>query len=440
MESDSRVHKRVPLRAPLALYGIIVLIFILGLRWYIARQNADSAYVTAPVTRGSIASTVEATGTINPVTTVQVGAQVSGKIVKLLVDYNSVVKKGQLIAQIDPTTYETDVAQAQADLWSAQSQAQNTQAQLQKDQANFENAQITYRRDQVLWQKNYIAHSDLDTAKAAYEAAKAQVEGDKTLIASAQSNEKNKTAVLAKAQTNLAYTRITSPVDGVVVARNVDVGQTVVSSFQAPNLFLIAKDLKSMQVETNVDEADVGKIRNGQTANFTVDAYPDETFQGRVQQIRKNPITQQNVVNYDVIILVSNPDFKLFPGMTADVSTIVAEHQNVLKIPNAALRFVPPQAQNQNPGKNAAQGNHGGFGSGLRGTSSHQHSGPAKQSKTNEKIVWVLKNKKAVPQFVELGLANDSETEVVSGLTENDQVIIDVSQKQTARKNPFSVF
>lgn len=434
-----------------------VVLLAVGAAWFFTRRNRSINYMTASVTRGDIVTAVEATGAINPVTAVPVGAQVSGKIVRLFVDYNTLVKKGQIIAQIDPAGYETDVAQAQADVLNAQaslataganiesakagfSKAQaaveSAKAQFQKDKANFENAGKTYERNKTLLQKNYISKSDLDAALAAHEAASAQLSGDSALIESAKFEmnsariqigvalnqqaaaaaiEKNKKAALKKAETNLNYTRITSPVDGIVVSRNIDVGQTVVSSFQSPNLFVIAKDLKKMQVDTSVDEADIGKVRLGHPASFTVDAYPRDTFRGVVAQIRKNPINQQNVVNYDVIIYVSNDQLKLFPGMTADVRIQVGQRKDVLKIPNTALRFVPSGQQ------------------GEVQLSAHV------QGRKEEKMVWLLKKGKAVPQQVQLGINNTSETEVTSGLSGGDFVIVGIKEKR-ARKNPFSIF
>ncbi len=260
------------------------------------------AYRTDPVTKGDVQQAVTATGTVNAVTTVQVGTQVSGTIKTLYVDFNSRVKKGQIIAQIDPSTFESQVQQSQANLLSAK-------ANLEKADAALVDAKRTYDRNKELFSKNLIPRSDLDTAETTYQTDKAQVEVAKAEVEQAK-------AALAYARQNLAYTKIISPVDGVVISRNVDVGQTVAASFQTPTLFTIAQDLTKMQIDTNVAESDIGVIKLGQEVDFTVDAYPETTFEGKVWQIRQAPITVQNVVTYDVVIQVRNKDLKLMPGMS----------------------------------------------------------------------------------------------------------------------------
>ncbi len=291
-----------------------------------AAETADE-YVTDAVDRGPIASTVTATGTVNPVTTVQVGTNVSGPIQAIYVDYNSLVTKGQLVAKIDPAPFEVKVRQAEADV-------ANARAKVQKDQADLEFKRLTYERNRTLGGRNLISQNDVDTAKSNYDQAVAQLALDR---ASVQQTE----AALQAARINLAYTNITSPVDGVVVARNVDVGQTVAASFQTPTLFLIAQDLTKMQVDTNVSESDIGDIRPGQPASFTVDAYPGRPFRGVVKQVRNAPITVQNVVTYDVVVAVDNPKMELKPGMTATVAITTAERDDVLRLSLRALRFHP---------------------------------------------------------------------------------------------------
>ncbi len=283
------------------------------------------SYRTDPVSIGDIQQTVTATGTVNAVTTVQVGTQVSGTIKTLYVDFNSRVKKGQLIAQIDPSTFESQVQQAKANLLSAE-------ANLEKAQTALANDKKTFDRNKELLAKKLIAQSDLDTAETNYQSDKAQVASAKAQIEQAK-------ASLDLSQQNLAYTRIISPVDGVVISRAVDVGQTVAASFQTPTLFTIAQDLTKMQIDTNIAESDIGVIKVGQDVEFTVDAYPDTTFKGKVWQIRQAPIIVQNVVTYDVVIQVNNRDLKLMPGMTANVSVIIMTRHDVLRITNAALRF-----------------------------------------------------------------------------------------------------
>ena len=279
------------------------------------RGKKDEKYKTEAVTRGNVTMTVTATGTLSAVTTVQIGSQVSGVIARLYADFNSHVKRGQLLAELDPTPFQALVEQRQADVTKSKVEAAN--------------AKITYDRQRRLVGAGLAAQADLDAARAQYEAAEAQVQ---------QSN-----AALQQAQTNLHYTNINSPIDGVVVDRQYDVGQTVAASFQAPTLFSIAQDLTKMQVQADVDQSDIGRVAVGQLARFTVDAYPDEEFRGRISQIRLNASVNQNVVSYPVIIEVPNPDEKLRPKMTANVTIDVAQVQNVLRIPNAALRFKPPE-------------------------------------------------------------------------------------------------
>ncbi len=350
------------------------------------------SYRTDPVARGDIQQAVTATGTVNAVTTVLVGTQVSGTIKTLYVDFNSRVKKGQLIAQIDPSTFESQVLQAQANLLSAQ-------ANLQKAETSLANDKKTFERNKELLSKNLIAQSDLDTAETNYQSDNAQVASAKALIEQAK-------ASLDYAKQNLAYTRIVSPVDGVVISRNVDVGQTVAASFQTPTLFTIAQDLTKMQIDTNVAESDIGVVKLGQEVDFTVDAYPDTTFEGKVWQIRQAPITVQNVVTYDVVIQVNNKDFKLMPGMTANVSIVIQTRRDVLRITNAALRFRMPE-------RPASAGN-AAAGSGDK-------KGPS---------VWILENGKPKRVVITPGISDGNYTEVVSGdMKEGQQAIVEALRK-----------
>jgi HlyD family secretion protein len=288
----------------------------------------NDQYKVERVDRGAITMTVTATGTLSAVTTVQVGSQVSGLIARLFVDFNSRVKKGQLLAQLDPTPFQQTVEQRQADLTKAKVDAAN--------------AKITYGRQARLAKAGLAAQADLDAAKTAYEGAEAQVQ--------------QATAALNQAQTNLKYTNIISPIDGIVVDRQYDVGQTVAASFQAPTLFSIAQDLTKMQVQADVDQSDIGRVQVGQTARFTVDAYPEQEFRGRIAQIRLNATVSQNVVTYPVIIEVPNPEEKLHPKMTANVTIDVAMVRDVLRVPNAALRFKPDNATTGAAGASGTQG------------------------------------------------------------------------------------
>lgn len=373
---------------------VVVLILIATVigGYLLLKKDKDTVkYKTEKVTRGDIISSVTATGTVNPVTTVLVGTQVSGTIKHIYVDFNSPVKKGQIVAQIDPATFEAQVEQSRASLLAAQSN-------LQKAEATLIDAKRTLERNRLLFSKGLIARSDLDSAETNYETAKAQAE-----TAKAQAEQAK--ASLKMAETNLMYTRIVSPVDGIVISRNVDVGQTVAASFQTPTLFTIAQDLTKMEIHCNVSEADIGRVKTGQIAEFTVDAYPDTIFKGKVYQIRNAPITIQNVVTYDVVVKVENPDLKLKPGMTANISIIVETKRDILKIPNAALRFRPPEMEkDKRP---------------LKG-----------------KGVWMIDNGKLTRRGITLGISDGSYTEVRSGLNEGDSVIVEALTKE--RKKPVT--
>ena len=306
--------------------AMVLLIALAAGGWYFYQKKENGVqFRTVQVIRGDLRATVTATGTVNAVTTVLVGTQVSGTIKEIFVDFNSPVKKGQLLAQIDPELSQTRVAQARANLQSAE-------AGVEKATAVLRDANRTFERNRTLWERNYIARSELDTSETSQQSATAQLSVAKAQVGQAR-------AALQQEETNLQYTRILSPVDGVVISRNVDVGQTVAASFQTPTLFSIAQDLTRMQIETNVDEADIGRIRVGQMVQFTVDAYPDNLFPGRVAEVRNAPTTIQNVVTYTVVVKVANPELMLKPGMTANVSIITASEKNVLKVPNAAIRF-----------------------------------------------------------------------------------------------------
>ncbi len=293
-------------------------------------------YKTVKAERGTVTQGVTATGTINPVITVQVGSQVSGKIQALYADFNSVVKKGQVVALIDPIPFETRVAEMEANRLNAQGLLAKSRADLSLQKLNFDRATELFRQ-----QLN--AQQDVDNSRTAYETAQANVQ-----VADAQ--VKQAQAQLDTARVNLEYTTIYSPVNGTVISRNVDVGQTVAASFQTPVLFVIAKDLTKMQVDTNVSESDVGGITDGKEATFVVDAYPAKVFKGKVTQVRNAPITVQNVVTYDIVIGVDNTELQLKPGMTANVSIVVARRDDVLRVPNQALRFKPGLARSAEKG------------------------------------------------------------------------------------------
>lgn len=395
-------------------WGITALVLILGLSvWYFRRNHADAPqYETVAIQRGDIRQVVTATGALNPVTNVTVGCQVSGRISKLYVDYNSKVKEDQLIAEIDPRTYQAQVDQATADLANAK--------------ANLELQQIEAQRSSNLFTNKLISGSDYDTAIANLHEAEAMVQ--------------IKQAALSNAQANLSYCKIYSPVDGVVISRNVDVGQTVAASLQSPTLFQIANSLTEMQIDANVDEADIGGVTEGQSVDFTVDAYPNHIFQGVVTQVRNAPTTLNNVVTYDTVISVANPDLKLKPGMTATVSIIVADHHNVLEIPNAVLRFQPSETGGENAattgqmaqssnGTNRFSGQGpggprpGGYGRG-RGRGGEEHG----EQPVVHTVYMLAKNassdNKLEPVQIKTGITDNIYTEVLSGLNEGDQVVL----------------
>src|SRR5215475_1989087 len=322
----------------------IIILLLAGVGIFTAfemRGRGPVQYHTARVENGEIKQVVEATGTINAVITVQVGSQVSGTINKLYVDFNSKVKKGQVVAQIDPALFQGALSQAKADLENARANHAVAVANTAKAKASDVQARADYQRGLGLSQQGVISPQALDLARATAEGATAQVAGAQATEQQARAQVLQKEAAVQVAQTNLDYTTIHAPIDGTVVARSVDVGQTVAASLQAPTLFTIAQDLTKMQVYAKTDESDVGQIRAGQKVTFKVDAYPRETFSGTVSQVRMNSTVVQNVVTYDTIIDFGNPELKLFPGMTAYVSIPVATAANVLKFPNGALRYKP---------------------------------------------------------------------------------------------------
>ncbi len=308
----------------------LALVAAVGIAWWLSSGNGAVHYTTAPVTRGAVTRAVTATGTVNPVLTIIVGTYVSGVIQDLSCDYNTQVKIGQICAKIDPRPYQTVVDQNKANLNAAK-------AQLDKDKATLAYAQLFYDRMVGLAKTNAVSKDSLDNAKSLLDQASAQVGVDVATIAQHE-------AQLATAQVNLDYTNIVSPVDGTVVSRNVTMGQTVAASFQTPTLFLIATDLTKMQVDTNVSESDIGGIKDGNKALFTVDAFPKRTFDGAVTQVRQSPQTVQNVVTYDVVVSVDNTDLALKPGMTAATRIVIDQRNDVLRVPSQALRYAPAAA------------------------------------------------------------------------------------------------
>ena len=311
------------------------------------KSNEKPQYFTTKADRGEIRQVVEATGTINAVTTVQVGSQVSGTISRLNADFNSRVKKGQVVAQIDPSLFQGALLQAKADLANAKANLVASQANLEKAQATAVQTKADYERTSGLAKEGVMSQQQLDLAKANADSADAAVAAAKATITQAIAQAQQKQAAVTVAQTNLDYTTIHAPIDGTVIARSVDVGQTVAASLQAPTLFTIAQDLTKMQVYASTDESDVGMIHTGQVVTFKVDAFPKDSFTGTVSQVRLNATTVQNVVTYNTIIDFDNPQMKLFPGMTAYITIPVADASNALRVPNGALRYKPDMTADQ---------------------------------------------------------------------------------------------
>jgi len=337
---------------------------------YIRRGGQEVQVQTSPVNRGDIVDTVGATGTLQAVTTVQVGSQVSGNIQMLGADFNSIVKKGQVIARLDPSLFEAQLQQARANLNQSRANLAKAQSDLERAKVQLTDAQQKYTRSKELAEKSLLPQSDLDAAKIAVDSAKASLASQEATVAQTQAAVSQSQASVNQNQVNLDHTVITAPIDGIITQRSVDVGQTVAASMQAPTLFVIAADLTKMQVNANIDEADVGRIRPGQHVTFRVDAYPTDTFEGTVSQIRLQPVVVSNVTTYGTVIDVPNQQLKLKPGMTANVKVEIAKRSDALRIPNAALRFrptpelfaalnqaVPPEAT---PGGGRGRGGQGG--------------------------------------------------------------------------------
>ena len=427
--------------------------------WYYYDHKNQTQYQTATIDRGSIQSSISATGSCNAVVTVQVGSQVSGNIKALYADFNTKVTKGQLVAEIDPQVFQARVDQttaaldsarsavvsaqagvekANADIASARANAANQKAAIAKAEAAVKDAGNKLQAQKALLADGIVAKQDVDTAQSTYDqaaagvdaaraqldaadhqvqAAQAQYNVAQTQLSSAQAQVKQAQASLQQAQLDLDHTKITAPVDGTVIARHMDVGQTVAASFQSPTIFEIAQDLTKMQLDTNVDEADVGQVKLGQPVTFTVDAYPTAPFHGSVTQIRQAPINVQNVITYDVVVAVPNSELKLLPGMTANVKILTNTVDAALKIPNSALRFRPPQAILKT-------------GSPVRAAGKRQDNGAT---------IWVLDQGQPKPVRVKLGITDGSYTAVQAGdLHEGQQVIVSASNTGVSKSSPMS--
>jgi len=444
-------------RIALILTGITI-IFIAA--WYLFLRNGTGSegYMTSQVTTGNIRNTVGATGTLQAVTTVQVGSQVSGTIQELYADFNSEVKKGQIVAQLDPRIFKAQVRQAQANLEQARADYADAKAKLTAARATVENlragvssasanvaalkaqlddAQSLYRRQEELAENGLISNRELELARTGYQAALARynqasaqleqarlsertsagagLEQAEAQLIMSQARIKQATASLELAEANLSNTTIHSPIDGVVVLRNVDVGQTVAASLQAPTIFTIANDLTRMQVIANIDEADIGVIDKTNRVRFTVDAYPGRTFEGRINQVRLNPQNVQNVITYNVVIDVDNPDQKLKPGMTTNLIFYIAERNNVVRIPNAALRFTPQglTARQIREALPEAQ----------RRTEMASATDPVLEGQ--RRVIWVQgADKKPQPRLIKVGITDGSSTEMIEGNLKAGETVI----------------
>lgn len=358
---------------------IIISLIIAALLFLTAKKliGSKDEYVTAPLKKATIIKIIEASGTINPVQTATVGAQVSGKITGVYVDFNSPVTKGQLLAEIDTSLFQASVDQQRASI-------ENSKAQLRRLEATTNYDKLMYERYKNLLKKGYVSKAEVDQLEATYLADVANIQAQKAQI-------KQSEASLRTAESNLGYTKIISPVDGVIISKNVEVGETVASSFQTPELFSVAEDLTEMQIEANVSEADIGNVSVGQEADYTLDGYPNETFKGHVDQVRLSSTNTSNVVTYTVVISVKNEDLKLKPGMTANVSIVVGKKENILTAINPALKFTPL----------------------------------GKDVKYDTQGIWVLKNNKPTRIDIQTGVYDDSKTEIISNeLKEGDMVII----------------
>jgi HlyD family secretion protein len=399
--------------------------------WRMANATKESPYLTVPAGRGNVRQVVSSTGTLQAVVTVLVGSQVSGTIDKLFADFNTKVKAGQVVVQLNQDKFKAVTDQARANVLAAQ-------ASYAKAKVNVADALRTLERNRELKKRDVMAQSELDASQTAYDAAVAQLEVSQAQTAQAQ-------AALSQAAVDLNYTVIRSPVDGIVISRNVDVGQTVAASLSAPTLLTIANDLAKMEVHTNVDEADVGNISEGQSVTFTVDAHPQRRFRGKVYQVRNAPITIQNVVTYDAVVRIDNKELLLKPGMTANVQFLVSEKEDVLTVPNMALRFRPPEDKSEAQDLLRQEQGRAAPRVGQRRTSRTGAGGGAggESRRVRQVKIYVAKNGKAQALDVQVGITDGSKTEVIAGtLNDNDPVIIGMSssasaQAQSGVANPF---
>lgn len=387
------------------LLGVVLAVAVLAA--FVVTRPKPAQYTTVKATKGDIRDEVQATGTINAVTTVQVGSQVSGTISEIGADFNAKVKKGQVIAKIDPSIFEGQLVQAQADLANAAANVAAAKANVAKAEAAAVQSAQDYQRNVGLASAGVVAQQQLDAAKATNDSNIAAVNAAKAALQQAEAQQKQKAAAVAVAQTNVNNTIIRAPIDGTVIARSVDVGQTVAASLQAPTLFTIAQDLTKMQVYTNTDESDVGMIKAGQKVEFRVDAFPKQTFTGVVEEVRMNATTVQNVVTYNTVVNFDNPEMKLFPGMTAYVTIPVATATDALEIPDAALRYKPDMSSAEIQAAFQKIGANGGRGKGS----------PQANGTSSVATLWKLGQNNALePVVVRTGITDHTNTEVAQVL------------------------
>lgn len=453
---------------------MIIVAALVGATWWLTR-NAEGAtsYRTAPIERGTVQAVVSSSGTVNPVRQVSVGSQVSGQIIEMFADFNTEVKQGQLIARIDPQSFEYKVHQASADLEAARAAVLNAQANVVAVMANVskarldaDNAQRDLARKHDLLAQAFISQAEFDNARnlagtlgEALKVTQAQLDVARAQVTSAQAVVKQREAALAQAKVDLEHTQIRSPVDGIVIKRSVDVGQTVAASLQAPELFIIARNLNDMQVEAAIDEADVARVRPGQRVTFTLDAIPGRTLEGRVEQIRKAAVSAQNVVTYTVVIPFDNPGNALLPGMTANVRIVVDTRENVLKVPNAAMRVriagVEPATQttqtaNTANAPEAEKASRGAATSAASAASASVVAGAARGGRqtTRSRIYLLGDDGKPVAYNVRLGIGDGISTELIVApgspeagvLKEGAPVIVGVNAAGADSRRPRSPF
>ncbi len=370
--------------------GLVVILIII-VPFVLNKKNGKAQYLSEPIQKRTITQIVEATGTIEPINTVSIGSQVSGRIDEIFVDYNSHVEKGQLLAQIDTSLFEAQLQQSEANI-------NNAKATLQKNKALLDYDTKTYHRYKNLYERNLVSKNDLDEAESAYKSDLAQVAAAQASIMQAEAN-------YATASANMGYTKIVSPVKGIVISKEVEVGQTVAASFQTPTLFTVAEDLTKMQIETSVSEADIGKVQEGQDVEYTLDGYPDLVFTGKVSQVRLSPTTESNVVTYTVIIEVENNEGKLLPGMTANVSIITGKKEDILTVPNVALKFT-------------VAGN---------------------TQKYDQKGIWINKKGKPVRINIETGVSDDNYTEIISDKIKEGDLVYTRNLNSSKKKQNMRV-